>query len=58
MNRLAPLIVRSPRLLPRPPARLWAIAAAPEASPWLSDDIKLFLTGWIGGLIFFGTLLA
>jgi hypothetical protein len=24
--------------------------------PWL-DDLKLFATGWIGGLVFFGTLI-
>lgn len=57
MNRLSPLIVR--RVGP------WAVAlqadeprlfggAVPEA--WL-DDLRLFATGWIGGLIFFGTLL-
>ena len=58
MNRLAPLIVRAPVVHRGERARVWAIAAEPEASPWLSDHIKLFLTGWIGGLIFFGTLLA
>ena len=58
MNRLAPLIVRAPRLHPGPPARLWAIEAEPAARPWISQDVKLFLTGWIGGLIFFGTLFA
>jgi hypothetical protein len=58
MNRLSPLIVR----------RVGPMAAAvpfdaPEpffavpAGAWL-DDLKLFATGWIGGLIFFGTLLS
>ncbi len=57
MSRLSPLIVR--RTGP------WA-AALPveEAEPfagtdpgaWL-DDLKLFATGWIGGLVFFGTFL-
>jgi hypothetical protein len=57
MNRLSPLIVR----------RVGPLAAAislPEPEPfagaepaqWL-EDLKLFATGWIGGLIFFGTLL-
>lgn len=56
MNRLSPLIVR--RVGP------FAIAAQPDeclslvaASPPLLDDLRLFATGWIGGLIFFGTLL-
>lgn len=57
MNRLAPLIVRRtgpwavmlPLDVPEPP---------PEAGPaaWL-EDLKLFTIGWIGGLIFFGTLI-
>lgn len=29
----------------------------PEASR-LMDDLRLFATGWIGGLVFFGTFLA
>ncbi len=31
--------------------------AGTDAAVWL-DDLKLFATGWIGGLIFFGTLLS
>ena len=27
-----------------------------EPARWL-DDLRLFATGWVGGLIFFGTLL-
>ena len=34
----------------------WEPAAEPE--PFLSDDVRLFLTGWFGGLVFFGTLLS
>ena len=58
MNRLAPLITR--RTGP------WAVAlpiedASPfvgaEPAAWL-EDLKLFATGWIGGLIFFGTLIS
>jgi hypothetical protein len=58
MNRLAPLIVRR--------TGRWAVAL-PQAQPmpfagadparWL-DDLKLFATGWIGGLIVFGTFLS
>ncbi len=55
MNRLSPLITR--RTGP------WAAAipydeygpfAGTDAAAWL-EDLKLFATGWIGGLIFFGT---
>jgi hypothetical protein len=57
MNRLAPLIVR--RTGP------WAVALpldppAPLAVPGPAarlEDLKLFAIGWIGGLIFFGTLI-
>jgi len=59
MSRLAHLIVR--RTGP------WAAAlpvddeaepfAGTDASAWL-DDLKLFATGWIGGLVFFGTFLS
>jgi hypothetical protein len=28
-----------------------------EAPAWI-DDVRLFLTAWVGGLIFFGTLLS
>jgi len=57
MNRLSPLIVR--RTGP------WA-AAVPieENAPFAGaapaarlEDLKLFATGWIGGLVFFGTLI-
>jgi len=53
MSRLAPLIARRAMLAPAPAARI--AAAAPSAR---LDDIRLFLTGWIGGLIFFWTLLS
>jgi hypothetical protein len=53
MSRLAPLIVRRPALAPAPPAGI----ADDASSPWL-DDLRLFLTGWVGGLIFFWTLLS
>lgn len=57
MSRLSPLIVRrvGPRaaILEREEAPLFPTA---EASLWL-DDLRLFATGWVGGLIFFGTLI-
>lgn len=58
MNRLSPLIVRR--------AGRWAVAARYEesepfagtdAARWF-DDLKLFATGWIAGLIVFGTFLS
>lgn len=62
MNRLAPLISRPPE-----PVRAWAGRApsAPRASreavklsaPW-TDDLRLFATAWLGGVVFFGTLIA
>lgn len=66
MNRLSPLIVR--RVGPR--AAEWgqslfavsepdlAMAAGKVTVPSWLDDLRLFATGWIGGLIFFGTLLS
>ena len=58
MNRLSPLITRT--------TGFWAAAlpmdepgplsgAAPAA--WL-QDLKLFAIGWVGGLVFFGTLIS
>ena len=57
VNRLSPLIVR--RTGPWADALLFEEpdpfeGAAPAA--WL-EDLKLFALGWIGGLVFFGTLL-
>ena len=60
MSRLAPLIVR------RPGASAVAVAmpvvqAAPlseeQATEWLAD-LRLFVTAWLGGVVFFGTLLS
>ena len=67
MNRLAPLITRYEQ---RPaPARALvlrdAIPSADEAvanffrsAPAWADDLKLFLSVWLGGVVFFGTFLA
>ena len=57
MNRLSPLIERrvGPTAatvpLPAPPS-----FGGQEPAQW-ADDLRLFVTGWVGGLIFFGTLL-
>ncbi len=58
MNRLSPLIVRHARpyagavALPAPEPFTGA-----EPAAWI-EDLRLFATGWVGGLIFFGTLLS
>ena len=56
MNRLSPLIVRraGPMAVAIPIASGQVFAGA-EPAAWL-EDLKLFATGWVGGLIFFGTL--
>ena len=62
MNRLSPLISRR--------VGRTAAAAAPMQRSWFDEqveadggdrmfeDLKLFATGWAGGLIFFGTLIS
>ena len=58
MSRLAPLIVRRTgpwaAMLPMDEAEPFA---GTDAAAWL-EDLKLFATGWIGGLVFFGTFLS
>jgi hypothetical protein len=60
MNRLSPWIVRRPRsslaVAAAAPAPLAAFAKDAPLAQWL-DDLRLFFTGWVGGLIFFSTLL-
>ena len=58
MSRLSPLIVRrvGPRAAAVPMHAAEPYFGAAEPAKWL-EDLKLFATGWIGGLIFFGTLL-
>ena len=52
---MAPLITR--RVGPSAPPLRYAWDREPAArEPLLSEDMKLFLTGWLGGLVFFGTL--
>ena len=63
MNRLSPLIVRRDAGFSAPRTRAQALvwpgeSTLDQAEPakWL-EELKLFATGWIGGLIFFGTYL-
>ncbi len=58
MSRLAPLITRrtGPRAVALPAEEAEPFAGA-DAAAWLAD-FKLFVTGWLGGLVFFGTMLS
>jgi hypothetical protein len=56
MNRLAPLVPHAP--VRSGPARAWAIDPMDHAVAGWSDDARLFLTAFVGGLIFFGTFFA
>ena len=67
MNRLAPLITRySGRSAPARALLLGepmtsadeAVARFIRSAPGWADDLRLFATVWLGGLIFFGTFLA
>lgn len=58
MNRLAPLVRRRTRN----PGSFPAAAVRPaleleQAVRWI-EDARLFAIGWVGGLVFFGTLIA
>ena len=60
MSRLAPLITR--RAGPRAvtiamPARRAEPITEEQAAEWLAD-LRLFATAWLGGVVFFGTLLS
>jgi hypothetical protein len=64
MNRLSPWIARrSPHFVPSfafasravRPAQAAAFVAAPMIA---SDDLQLFATTFLGGLVFFGTMIA
>ena len=58
MSRLSPLIVRrvGPQAVALPNEAALPFAGA-EPARWL-EALRLYATGWIGGLIFFGTLLS
>jgi hypothetical protein len=58
MNRLSPLIVR--RTGRFAPALAWPesrLPSAEQAAAWI-EDLKLFTTFWLGGLVFFGAFFA
>ena len=60
MSRLSPLIAR--RAGPRSvaiamPAREGEPFTEAQAAAWLAD-LRLFVTAWLGGVVFFGTLLS
>lgn len=55
MNRLSPLITRR---VGRMALALPYAHYVPEiAAPVMSEDVRLFLTAWAGGLVFFATFL-
>ena len=56
MNRLSPLVARTPRSFGR--ARVGAIGGAAHAHAITGGDLRLFVTTWLGGVVFFTTLLA
>jgi hypothetical protein len=60
MNRLAPLIVRRSALLAGAASPRIAAARQPDtvSAPTGSDDLRMFATSFLGGLVFFGTYLA
>lgn len=59
MNRLSPLVRRrapNPGSFPIAAAMARPVEAT-DVSKWM-DDARLFATGWVAGLVFFGTLFA
>ena len=60
MNRLSPLITRrvGPMAAAVPMERDWfSDATEGQRADGLLQDLKLFATGWAGGLVFFATFL-
>lgn len=60
MSRLAPLVTR--RSVPRAvavamPARNPEPFSEEQAAAWMAD-LRLFVTAWLGGVVFFGTFLS
>jgi len=56
VNRLSPLVARTLRSPGR--ARVGAIGPAAAARAVGGGDLRLFVTTWLGGVVFFTTLLA
>jgi hypothetical protein len=58
MNRLTPLVRRRTRNEGSfPAAAVRPAITLQEAAGWVADA-RLFSIGWVGGLVFFGTLIA
>ena len=60
MSRLAPLITRNPgprAVAAAMPVRQTEPLSEAQAAEWLAD-LRLFVTAWLGGVVFFGTLLS
>jgi len=57
MNRVVPLAFGRSSLAKNPLDVDHGGAEGERASRW-ADDLKLFATGWVAGLVFFGTLIA
>jgi len=57
MNRMSPLITRSVGRHAPPAVAVVAHNSRSPMPAWI-DDLRLFATGWVGGLVFFGTLLS
>jgi hypothetical protein len=60
MNRLAPLITRAATLRPlrARPALAAALPLQFDPGSSLNEDLRFFLTVWLGGFLFVGTLLS
>ena len=60
MNRLVPLITRAESLRPLAPRLVSAMTmpAGFEIEPEWREDLQFFVTAWLGGLLFVGTLLS
>lgn len=62
MNRFSPLIVRRvgrfahPAIYP--PAIYSNVRDAAPSVPSIAEDLKIFATSWLGGLVFFATFLS
>ena len=56
MNRLSPLIAR--RTGPWGPELAFVPPSADDPVPAWLNDLRLFATAWLGGVVFFGTLLS
>jgi hypothetical protein len=59
MRRFAPALARSAsRPHPLRAAVVGSYDSGVESAASVSDDMRLFVTAWFGGLVFFGTFLS